>query len=605
MSKSINNFCRLTASVLCLVFLLSVCAFAQQTTDTIQVRLDSGRKSFNERNFDAALDDFVYVLMHGTGEQKKEANEYLNMMHYAQGSMDVPQKMAYGENAGSHTGQPVQRAGVAALPPQPAPQVQAAADAYESYKTVSAAAPAAPVAAPPPAPEPVAPQPVIAADDYSSYKTLSAPAPAVTAPVSQPVYAPAPDYSEYAEYAPPQTAYAAADTGYTTATVLPYERYQRFASASPAELQQFRDAEAAKEVAAMKSYLIERVRSHKGVSVYMRGGQVDAIDIKPEVLFGADNNFKPSAQPVLNDVYALMLVHAQPVFVLLPEGSYTDDVNIKAVRQTLALNSYLINRGLSSAKISFNMGLTTQEPPAQFANIDGIGIVFDYNTAPALTRKAADANTPPILSLGTYPFEEINVSRGEGMLIDFSVIEASAAVKEWTLEIAHDNKDGKQYVVRRVMGSGPVYDQIFWNGRKQFFGESLPLGRYIIVLKATDSQGRQKTVRRGVTLTGTAKTTAVTQTVQAAPKAKQTKGLDYKAARLWKQPGRVQKEAAAAAAADTAPVQEQPYDPYAPQYNAPALPSGYGADSAGQSGYNNVNMPYPAQPPQDEDYYDY
>ena len=622
MSKSINNFCRLAASVFCLILLLNMCVFAQQSD--VDARLESGRKAFNERNFNVALDDFVYVLMHGTGDQKKEANEYLNMMHYAQGSMDVPQKMVYDANAGSHfgqplaqpAGQPVDSAGISAPPPQ----VQSAVDMYESYKTMSVAAPAeAPLEGYQAyAPESVyAPQPVTvsAADDYSSYKALSEPGPAVSASVLQPAYPPftasEEGYqtlsSEYAEYAPPPSASVAAP-GYTTATVLPYERYERFASARPAELQQFRDAESAKEIAAMKSYLIERVKSHNGVNVYMRGGQVDAIDIKPDVLFTADNNFKPSAQPVLNDIYALMLVHAQPSFVLLPEGSYTDDVDIRAVRQALALNSYLINRGLSSAKISFQMGLTTQEPPAQFANLDGMGIVFDYNAAPNLTRKAADADTPPILSLGTYPFEEINVSRGEGMVIDFSVIEASAKVSEWTLEIAHHNKDGKQYIVRRVMGTGPVYEQVFWNGRKQFFGESLPLGRYTIVLTATDNQGRQKTVRRGVTLTGTARTAPV-QPAQAAPKAKQTKGLNYKASRLWKQPGRVQKEAAAAVAEpqeqEETPAQEEPYDPYAPQYNAPVLPSGYGADSAGQGNDDNVNTPYPAQAPQDEDYYDY
>jgi len=254
------------------------------------------------------------------------------------------------------------------------------------------------------------------------------------------------------------------------------------------------------------------------------------------------------------------------------------------------MNSYFINRGISSGKISFNMGLTSEQPPAKFSNLEGLSIVFDYETPPNLHRRLVDPDTPPILSLGMYPFETLDVSKGGGMLVDFSVIEASSPVVDWSLQIVQHNKDDSFYIVRQVTGMGAVYRQIFWNGRRQYFGEVLPLGRYTIILRAKDIDGREKVVRRRVNLTG--------ETVKApklsAAASSSAKGPDYKAARLWKQPAAVRKAGAAEAAGDENIAEDEM------QYNPPSLPTGYGA--AGNTGYNSVNMPFPAQVPSEYDY---
>jgi hypothetical protein len=356
------------------------------------------------------------------------------------------------------------------------------------------------------------------------------------------------------------------------------------------------------QINAMTQTLIERLKV-KGVNVYMRSGAVDAVDIKSEVLFD-DNKFKLSAMPVLDDVYALMLVSGVPSFVLLPQGSYTDDVSIQAVRQAVALNSYLINMGISSAKISFNMGLTSEEPPAKFSNLEGISIVFDYAAKPNLKLKLSDNNIAPLLSLGLYPFESITPSKDEGILVDFSVIETSSPVAGWQLQIIQHGKDGKFYIVRQVTGAEPVYKQIFWNGKKQYFGEILPLGRYTIILKAQDSEGREKIVRRKVTLLADKAKIAAEAKAAAAAK---TPALDYKAPRLWKKPGRTQKEGAAAVAQpeEQAPQQDvAPDNPYGmgyDPYSAPPQPAAnpYAPAEQPAGGYNTVNMPYPSSQPSD------
>jgi hypothetical protein len=366
----------------------------------------------------------------------------------------------------------------------------------------------------------------------------------------------------------------------------------------------------------MTAKIVKRLSAGKGVNVYMREGAVDAVDIKSDVLFDTNNNFKLSAKPVLDDLYALMLVSGIPSFVLLPQGSYTDDVSIQAVRQAVALNSYLINEGLSSGRITFNMGLTTEQPPAKFSNLEGMSVVFDYNIQPNLKLKLADKDTPPVLSLGMYPFESLNPDNGEGMLVDFSVIEASSPVADWTLQIIQHNKDGKFYVVRQVSGMGAVYRQIFWNGRKQYFSEVLPLGAYSLVLKAQDIDGREKIVRRRVTLTGNAPKSAKPVAVAAG---EARSAADYKTKRLWTKPAR-----AAGPAANAAPAVEAPpaadnqaaggYDHYAPvpaidgqPYNAsqttvympPVMPAGYGAEG-GRQPEAQTQIGYPAQLPAEE-----
>ncbi len=300
----------------------------------------------------------------------------------------------------------------------------------------------------------------------------------------------------------------------------------------------------------MQESLIERLNNQEGVSVYMRNGKVDAIDIDSDVIFLDDNiTFSAHGKEVLEDVYNLMLLAKDPVFVLLPPGSYTDEVDLQGMRQAVALNSYLINKGLSSAKMSFNMGLFNEQPPAKFSNLEGISIVFDYDKKPSLYNKVSDKNSYPVLSLGMYP-EKINTTLGEMMVIDFSVIETASPIADWKLQIIQHASDGKYYIVRQVSGKDSIYDQIYWNGKKQFFGAALPDGKYTLMLRAKDNKDREKIVRRKVELVSqkeqvkeektektakTAKTANTTSTVKQAT-------LDYTTPRLWKKPARILKK---------------------------------------------------------------
>ena len=305
-----------------------------------------------------------------------------------------------------------------------------------------------------------------------------------------------------------------------------------------------RNQKIAQSIDTIEQALIEKLNKQEGVNVYMRNGKVDAIDIDSDVIFLDDKiTFSSHGKEVLEDVYALMLLAKDPVFVLLPPGSYTDEVNLQGMRQAVALNSYLINMGLSSSKLNFNMGLLNEQPPAKFSNLEGISIVFDYDKEPSLYNKVSDKQAYPILSLGMYP-EEINTTLGEMMVIDFSVIETSAPIADWKLQIIQHASDGKYYIVRQVSGKDSIYDQIYWNGKKQFYGAALPDGKYTLMLRAKDNKGKEKIVRRKVRLVSQRQKDQEVKTAKAAKTAKAStqKVLDYTTPRLWKKPAKVLKK---------------------------------------------------------------
>lgn len=149
-----------------------------------------------------------------------------------------------------------------------------------------------------------------------------------------------------------------------------------------------------------------------------------------KLIFGKTaTTFTPESKEILDMIYNLMILNGRPSFVLLPPGSYSDNVTIQGVRQAAALNSYFINKGISTAKLSFNMGLSAEEPPLKFSDLNGLSIVFDYTSVPKLKNNVADRNTAPIVSIGMYPEDGFYPQKGEGMVVDFSVVQAVSPSK--------------------------------------------------------------------------------------------------------------------------------------------------------------------------------
>lgn len=311
----------------------------------------------------------------------------------------------------------------------------------------------------------------------------------------------------------------------------------------------------AQKLQSMADAAISGLSEDKGVHVYLRSdGRIDALDIDDGVLFQG-SAFRPEALPVLNSIYELLALNQGTRYIILPSGSYTDDVTLAGIREAMALKSYLVKRGISQGKLYYNMGLVDQEVPAQFSNLKGLSIVFDYDAKlPTQLLENEGKETAPLLSMAIVPqCHAIDRALGEAYAIDFSVLETVNTLDNWVLQVVQHGRDGNYYIVRQLEGFSPVYHQILWNGRKGIIGPELPCGKYTIVLTGVDLKGNKQTLRRRVVVKCAAEEAPACQTgsckEKAAAASKTT--LNYKAARLWVKPGRVMRQEVSAVSEQT------------------------------------------------------
>ena len=340
-----------------------------------------------------------------------------------------------------------------------------------------------------------------------------------------------------------------------------------FADLTSPEAVQAREIYTSQKLDSMTSAAVEKITAAKGVHLYFRDNLPDALDIDADVLFDG-GKFRPEALPLLNSIYELLALTQGASYTILPPGSYTDDVTLSGIRQAMAFNSYFINRGISQGKLHYNLGLVDQEPPARFANLSGLSIVFDFKEKlPTRMEKNEGNEKAPLLSMAIVPqCHAIDRALGEAYAIDFSVLETVNPIDNWVLQVVQHGRDGNFYVVRQLEGFTPVYHQILWNGRKGIIGPELPCGKYTLVLTATDLKGQKQTLRRRVIVKcSEQKTSACTTGTCGAKTAASSDNLcpkcNYKTARLWVKPGRTMGAAAVTNETQPAPAPEQPAQP--------------------------------------------
>lgn len=519
-------------------------------------QLEKGKALFEQEKNDEAMEYFIDVLLSGNRKQVAEANKYVNMIHNRVGGIQNPVEVdvAFKEGEVKRLSD-AQTAAEAQAQQDMLLQRSAAADditeASLEARTVANAVAADSQAATEDAK-------AIAQQTKDEVNAAKAQAKQDAAQVREDATAALEDAQASAQTVAEETQTVAQNTANDAA--------QTLAAAPVAVAQDDEDEDEDDETAAataqssnstytdlvspdalkarelysqqkldsMKAAVIERIRNTKGVRIYFRNDLPDAIDIDGDVIFQG-TRFNLSAQPLLDDIYSLMALTQGASYIILPAGSYTDDVTLGGIRQAMALNSYFVHKGISSGKIGYNMGLYDQEPPAQFANLEGLSIVFDFDSdLPSAIAQANQVSKQPLLSMAVVPVSnEIDPSKGEAFAVDFSVIETVNAVSNWTFQVVQHAKDGKYYVVRQLEGFAPVYHQILWNARKGIIGPELECGKYTLVLTVTDSTGEKKTLRRRITVKCGTQKAAVADEKSLCTK------CNYKTARLWTKPGRV------------------------------------------------------------------
>lgn len=548
-------------------------------------QLEKGKALFAQNKDNEAMDYFIDVMVNGSKKEVDEANYYVNLIHNRLGGIQTPVEVDVTFKEGE----------VKRLPEGTDPSVLAAQQAavMDTAATPEEAARLAAEERAAAARETAAEKATVAEEvagndlPYTAQRDLNAidsqtqavdAAAAGTAGVS---------YTQGDNVDPNQPVAVDPDSIYQNDEMLTTAGSSTFTDLTSPEALQARAVYTQQKLQSMTDAAIAKIRDTKGVRIYFRNGLPDAIDMDGDVVFQG-NKFKPEALPLLDEIYSLMALTQGASYVILPPGSYTDDVSLPGIRQAMALNSFFVHKGISSGKISYNMGLYDQEPPAKFANLEGLSIVFDYDSElPAQIAQANSVSKAPLLSMAVVPVSnEIDPAAGEAFAVDFSVIETVNPIDNWVLQIVQHAKDGKYYVVRQLEGFAPVYHQIVWNGRKGIIGPELQCGKYTLVLTVTDLKGEKKTLRRSVDVKCNAKADAASaEANNICPK------CNYKTARLWTKPGRTMKAVSAPKAAP-APAAAQP------EFEDPldALPDTLSAQDPYAMPEQTGSAAYPTQP---------
>ncbi|MDD4004393.1 MAG: hypothetical protein PHW69_04225 [Elusimicrobiaceae bacterium] len=257
-----------------------------------------------------------------------------------------------------------------------------------------------------------------------------------------------------------------------------------------------------RKISEIRRMALLRLNKVQGVQVYMNGEQPEAVSLDPDVVFTKDMNFRPEADNILDDLATVMYTLGKATFLILPEGIYAADTKIVDMRRAMAVNSYFSRKGISTARLSVNLNITSHELPAKFKNIPGLGILFYYDKPiNTVITAQSDSDNPPLITLGVSE-DSFDPVKNEGTIVEFAVEETGARISFWKFQLLYYDEKRRLHVVQDATGEESAYHQVFWNGREDFFGEPYPPGKYIAVVAAADIVGRERIVRRPVTILG-------------------------------------------------------------------------------------------------------
>ena len=237
-----------------------------------------------------------------------------------------------------------------------------------------------------------------------------------------------------------------------------------------------------------------------GVRVAMReNGDPEAIGIPSPLLFQAGISFQRDASRLLDPLTKLVFALGSTQVLILPEGTGMGDAKVLDMRRTMGISSALYQAGVAPPRVRVNLLNTQVDIPKSFLDFKGVVVVFQYDQPMTLSMESAvgDELGPPI-SLGVFP-PQIRPSRNQGAIIEFSVSDPPAGLVSWKFQLLQPSQDGSELSpLREAVGGGPVFHQIFWNGRQNYFGAPLAPGRYECVLTALDAKNRQRTLHKWI-----------------------------------------------------------------------------------------------------------
>ena len=240
-------------------------------------------------------------------------------------------------------------------------------------------------------------------------------------------------------------------------------------------------------------------RVHRIVILRKKDGRPWAIGLPSELLFEKRIEFKNHANEIVSDLASVTYGEGQAKVFVFPEGAALGDVKVMDMRRAVALADSLVSLGISSSRVQAEL-LTggSYRIPSSLLSFKGIILVFSYHSTLDLTAPPDESGPPLSMGLSTPRFR---ADQGQGVLIEFSVQKPRSGVSFWRFKIlGHENAQPK--TIEEVVGSGPVFHQVYWDGRKDYSGPHEPYGFYECLLTAKDGSGRTRAIHRWVELAG-------------------------------------------------------------------------------------------------------
>ena len=250
---------------------------------------------------------------------------------------------------------------------------------------------------------------------------------------------------------------------------------------------------------------VDRLKRYEDIRILMATSRAPrAIGIPTDVLFDSGIQFKKDAGKILDILTELIFSLGATQTAILPEGAIIGNAKILDMRRTMGISAHFYKAGLAPPRIRVNLLSSQVDVPRELQEFRGILLVFLYNQPLHLaTENAIDEQGGPPISMGAWP-ASIDPKEGGGTIIEFSVVEPPAGLMSWRFQLlGPGERKGEDLVpLQEVKGSAPVFHQIYWNGRKNYFGDALPPGQYEAVLSATDLKNRSRKKHLWITLEG-------------------------------------------------------------------------------------------------------
>lgn len=253
--------------------------------------------------------------------------------------------------------------------------------------------------------------------------------------------------------------------------------------------------------------LLQQLRKYQDLRVRMANSRLPrAIGIPSSLIYSSGVQFRKESAKILETLTHLVFSLGATQVVLLPERAVLGDAKILDMRRTMGISSHLLKAGIAPARVRANLLSSQVDIPRDMRDFEGMLLLFVYNQPLTLTADTPiGAERGPPVSLGVSP-SLLDPRKGEGSIIEFSVMDPPAGLMIWRFQLVGPGaKPGSDMVVlQEVKGSAPVFHQIYWNGRRKYFGPPLPAGRYECVLSATDMRNRTHKRHSWITVEGPA-----------------------------------------------------------------------------------------------------